>query len=499
MIMKKLNKKTTMTKTLIIFILLAITSQLNAQLFFWKKDTLQNGIYAIIKTQKGEILCKLETDKAPMTVANFVGLSEGKFEVMDTLYKDPFYRNMKFHRVINPFMIQGGDPTGTGSGGPSYRFYDEANNGLTHDGPGTLSMANAGPNTNGSQFFITHISTPHLDGKHTVFGKVIKGQDIVNSIVQDDSLFSIMIKRVGKSARKFNASETFKLVYDSIKKVKDAEDAEFKRLAEMSIGEYNSYFFEQVKAKFPNAQQTTSGLVYVIEEKGNEERAKEGSNLSLHYKGTFFKDDKKFDSSYDRNRPMDFSYKTNRMIPGFEEGIALIGEKGKAKLFIPYHLAYGAAGRGDAMPPYSDLVFEIELVKIEIPRNYKQEGIDFLEKNKKNEGVFVTPSGLQYKIIKQTEGPKPSATSNVTVHYHGTTPDGVVFDSSVDRGETISFGLNQVIPGWTEGLQLMSPGSKYIFYIPANLAYGSRPPMGGNGPIKADMPLIFEVELFEFK
>ena len=488
-----------MKKSILTLILITIVSQLNAQLFSWKKDTLEDGIYAFFNTQKGEIICKLATDKAPMTVANFVGLSEGKFEVMDTLYKKPFYRNMKFHRVINPFMIQGGDPTGTGSGGPSYRFYDEANNGLTHDGPGTLSMANAGPNTNGSQFFITHVSTPHLDGKHTVFGNVIKGQDIVNSIVQDDSLYSITIKRIGKSARKFNTSETFKLIYDSIKKVKDEEASELLKIKGMSTEEYNTYFFDIVKAEFPNAQQTASGLVYIIDEKGNEERVLPGSNLSMHYKGTFFKNDKKFDSSYDRNKPMDFSYKTNRMIPGFEEGITLIGEKGKAKLLIPYHLAYGTNGRGDAMPPYSDLVFDIELVKVETPRDYKQEGIDFLEKNKKNEGVQVTPSGLQYKVIKQTDGPKPTATSNVTVHYHGTTPDGIVFDSSVDRGETISFGLNQVIPGWTEGLQLMSPGSKYIFYIPANLAYGNRPPMGGNGLIKADMPLIFEVELFEFK
>jgi len=488
-----------MKKSILTLILIAIVSQLNAQFLFWKKDRLENGIYAFFNTQKGEIVCKLETEKAPMTVANFVGLSEGKFEVMDTLYKKPFYRNMKFHRVINPFMIQGGDPTGSGLGGPSYRFFDEANNGLKHDVPGVLSMANSGPNTNGSQFFITHVSTPHLDGKHTVFGKVIKGQDVVNTIVQDDSVFAITIKRVGKSARKFNASETFKFVYDSINKVKDDEAAELLKIKGMSTDEYNTYFYELVKAKFTDAQQTASGLVYVIDEKGNEKRAVEGSNLSMHYKGTFFKNDKKFDSSYDRNTPMDFSYKTNRMIPGFEEGIALIGKEGKAKLFIPYHLAYGTKGRGDAMPPYADLVFEIELLKIETPRDYKQEGINFLEKNKKNEGVLVTPSGLQYKIIKQTEGPKPTASSNVTVHYHGTTPDGIVFDSSVERGETISFGLNQVIPGWTEGLQLMSPGSKYIFYIPADLAYGKRPPMRGNGPIKADMPLVFEVELFEFK
>ena len=148
------------------------------------------------------------------------------------------------------------------------------------------------------------------------------------------------------------------------------------------------------------------------------------------------------------------------------------------------------------MPAYSDLVFDLEVLNVSTPPNYKKEGIEFLEKNKTKEGVITTPSGLQYKVIKEGSGNKPSPTSKVTVHYHGTTPNGTVFDSSVERGEKISFGLNQVIPGWTEGLQLMSVGSKYQFFIPSQLAYGSRPPQGGNGPIKAHMPLIFEVELF---
>jgi FKBP-type peptidyl-prolyl cis-trans isomerase len=127
----------------------------------------------------------------------------------------------------------------------------------------------------------------------------------------------------------------------------------------------------------------------------------------------------------------------------------------------------------------------------------KQAGIKFLEENKGNEGVQVTASGLQYMVIKEGTGKQATPASNVTVHYHGTTPDGVVFDSSVERGETISFNLGQVIPGWTEGVSLMKEGAKYKFFIPQELAYGANPPQGGQGPIKPFMPLVFEVELFE--
>jgi len=468
----------------------------NSQLFFWKKNKLADGIYAELTTDKGIILCELEYLKTPLTVASFVGLSEGKFEVMDSTYNKPFFDSLKFHRVIKNFMIQGGDPTGTGSGGPHYRFYDEVVTDLRHDKPGVLSMANSGPVTNGSQFFITHVPTSHLDGKHTVFGHVIKGQNIVDSILQNDYILKVKIIRKGKIAKKWNASSVFKHVYDSLTAKIEADKKLLEGLKTMSTQDYNKYFFEQVKEKFPNALQTSSGLVYIIEKEGEKEKVTEGKLVDLHYRGTFFKDGKQFDSSYERGAPMAFTYKVNRMIPGFEEGIALLGINGKAKLFIPYHLAYGDKGRQGGMPAYSDLIFDIEVVHISSPPNYKEKGVKFLENNKSKKGILVTESGLQYEVMKEGTGAKPSATSKVTVHYHGTTPDGIVFDSSVERGEKISFGLNQVISGWTEGLQMMAVGSKYKFYIPSNLAYGSNPPQGGNGPIKADMPLIFEVELF---
>ena len=463
------------------------------------KQTYPEGMYAQFNTSKGIIVCQLEYEKTPMTVANFVGLAEGKFTAVGNEYTKPFYNGLKFHRVIKDFMIQGGDPDGNGSGGPKYKFPDEIVTDLKHYRSGILSMANSGPETNGSQFFITHKETPHLDGKHTVFGHVIVGQDVVNSIAQDDTMKTVTILRIGKQAKAFNATEVFAATYNKIKATEDAKNAEFSKIGAMSELEYKKFMFEELLKKYPTAQQSPSGLVYIIENNGVGDKILAGNNVSLHYRGTFRADGKQFDASYDRGQPMDFIYKTNQMIPGFEEGIGMLAKGGKATLIIPYYQAYGKQGRPGAIPPYSDLVFDIEVMDVSIAKDYKAEGLAFLAENKKNKDVIVTPSGLQYIVLKKGIGKKPNSTSKVTVHYHGTTPDGTVFDSSVDRGETISFGLNQVIKGWTEGLQLMETGAKYKFFIPEELAYGANAPQGGQGPIKANMPLVFEVELFSFE
>ncbi len=174
-----------------------------------KKQKMENGLYAELTTSKGVILIKLTPEKTPLTVANFVGLSEGKIKNDAKPMGTPYYDSLKFHRVIPNFMIQGGDPLGNGTGGPGYRFKDEFVDDYKFTGPGILAMANAGPATNGSQFFITHKETPWLNNKHTIFGFVVTGQDVVNAIQQGDYILNVKIIRKGKEAKKFKADKVF--------------------------------------------------------------------------------------------------------------------------------------------------------------------------------------------------------------------------------------------------------------------------------------------------
>lgn len=313
------------------------------------QDDLEDGIYAKITTARGEILIKLEYEKVPVTVANFVGLAEGNFSYDTVTITKPYYDGLKFHRVIADFMIQGGDPVGNGSGGPGYAFPDEIDTTLKHVGPGILSMANAGPGTNGSQFFITHKSTPWLDGKHAVFGHVIKGQDIVNATKQGDVMEKVEIIRVGKKALKFNATKAFA---SGIEVIKEKQKA--------AMAKQNSDFKTEMAKTYPNAAQTESGLMYEITKEGNGVFPAAGQTVEVHYTG-YFTDGKKFDSSLDRKQTFKFAYKKGQVIKGWDEGIGLCSIGGEIKLIIPYWLAYGEAGRS-SIPPKSTLIFDVQLV-----------------------------------------------------------------------------------------------------------------------------------------
>jgi len=335
-------------------------------LTFAQKPKLDKGMYAVFYTDKGNIYCQLEYEKTPMTVGNFVALAQGKFEKDSIEISEPFYNGLKFHRVIADFMIQGGCPLGNGTGDPGYKFPDEINEELKHSGPGILSMANSGPNTNGSQFFITHKATPWLDGKHTVFGRVVYGQNIVDSIKKDDRIEKVKIIRKGRSAKKWKAMLNFNANIAVYERVAQEKAAEYAKIDAMSNEDYSSYMHREIQKDFPNAQISKSGLVFLIENNGKGIRPEEGSPVSLHYTGTLRQDGSQFDSSRDRNQPLQFNYKVNKMIPGFEEGISMIGSGGIIKVFIPYFQAYGKKGRGP-IPPYADLVFDIELLDVQPP------------------------------------------------------------------------------------------------------------------------------------
>jgi peptidylprolyl isomerase len=315
---------------------------------------LSDGLYAKIYTEKGEVVLKLYYTKTPLTVINFVGLTEGTLHLggTDKPIGTPFYDGLKFHRVIKGFMIQGGCPLGTGTGGPGYTFPDEIDPSLKHDGPGTLSMANSGPGTNGSQFFITHVATPHLNGKHTVFGKVITGQDVVDSVEESDVIKSIEIIRVGKEAESFKTDQNAFNNALAMIKVKGNKKEE-ERLTKIK---------ETISQKWPEAQKTTSGLRYVIKKEGAGESPKPGTTIAVHYTGRLLENNRKFDSSHDRGEPLKFKVGVSQVIPGWDEALLDMKKGEERTIIIPPELGYGSRGAGGVIPPNAWLVFDVELV-----------------------------------------------------------------------------------------------------------------------------------------
>jgi peptidyl-prolyl cis-trans isomerase A (cyclophilin A) len=360
-----------------------------------------DGMFAEIETAKGKIVIRLEYEKTPITVANFVSLAEGKntFVTDEKLKGKPYYDGLKFHRVIKDFMIQGGDPAGNGSGGCGYSFKDEIVPEFVFDKAGILAMANSGPATNSSQFFITHKDTPWLNGKHTIFGYLVSGQDVVNAIAQDDLMNKVTIVRKGKQAMAFDAVKVFSDYFgnkgEEDKKLAAAKaeerakqalkDAEAKK-------EYNAKYASVMaeKAKYlagvrESATKSATGLEYKITKPGTGVKAAEGSTLYIHYAG-YLEDGSLFDSSYeevcktygkfDENRAKQNGYspfpfqagKKDGLIPGFLEGIGNLSFGDKAVLFIPSALGYGERGAGNVIPPNSNIIFEVELFE-KVPTN----------------------------------------------------------------------------------------------------------------------------------
>ncbi len=310
---------------------------------------LADGLYARMTTSRGEIVLALEFEKTPLTVANFVGLAEGTKN--SSRGPNPYYDGLTFHRVIADFMVQGGCPQGTGTGGPGYTFPDEIDPTLKHSSPGILSMANAGPGTNGSQFFITHVATPWLDGKHTVFGHVVSGQDVVDAIRKGDRLEKVEILRVGEKAEAFKADQA---AFDVLLNETGGKELARERAEEAAQKKL-------IEEKWPNAVTTRSGLKYVVVAEGEGATPKPGSTISAHYTGTLL-NGKKFDSSVDRGEPISFPVGMGRVIPGWDEALVTMKKGEKRVLIIPPQLAYGPRGVPGAIPPNATLVFEVEMV-----------------------------------------------------------------------------------------------------------------------------------------
>lgn len=347
-------------------------------------DFLEDGVYADVQTSKGNVLIELNYEEVPMTVGNFVSLAEGtNLRVVDSMKGKPYYDGLNFHRVIstsngdkNDFMVQGGCPLGTGTGDPGYSFADEfpkdsvGNLLLKHDQPGVLSMANSGPATNGSQFFITIVPTPHLDGRHTVFGHVIKGQELVkDSIKKGDKIVKITIVKVGTEAKKFDGYKTFN----------DALLAEEKKKAELEAKmiALKADFAAKMETYKAQAETLPSGLKIYFEAKGDGPKPGVGADILFDY-SVYFTDGNLLDSNskevaqaynvYNSQRDQQGGYKAfptkysmeGQFIQGFSEGMQQLKFGDVAYLFIPSHLGYGEQGtRG--VPPNTDLIFKLQI------------------------------------------------------------------------------------------------------------------------------------------
>ncbi|QNM86196.1 peptidylprolyl isomerase [Polaribacter pectinis] len=324
-----------------------------------KYKDLQEGLYADVQTNRGDILIKLHAEEVPMTVANFVSLAEGtNTKVTDSLKDKPFYDGIRFHRVIPNFMVQGGDITGTGSGSIGYSFADEfptdslGNLIYKHDTKGVLSMANRGPKTNSSQFFITHKATPWLDRKHSVFGKVETGLDVLDSIQQNDTIKKVDIIRVGKFAKNFDASNVFIAELEGAAQNEKEYTEKLEKLKEAFLKEKG----------IDKARKTDSGLKILVLKEGKGKKFNRAIPATMNYTISLASG-KLIQSTENNAKPFVFTLDKQPMIAGVNEALLEMREGDKQRLFIPYYLGYGEKLYGP-FPEKSDIVFDIELLKV---------------------------------------------------------------------------------------------------------------------------------------
>jgi cyclophilin family peptidyl-prolyl cis-trans isomerase len=369
---------------ILIVIALALSSCKTSQ-----RADLGDGLFADIKTTKGDIIVKLTHQETPVTVANFVSLAEGTNTFVSEEYKGKkYYDGLTFHRVMKDFMIQGGDPLGNGTGNPGYRFMDEFNDSLIHDKKGILSSANSGPASNGSQFFITHKPTPWLDGVHTVFGEVVEGMNVLDSIanvtvtpgsnkpVEEVKMNTVEIIRNGKEARKFDANQVMSDYFaNEEERLAKLEKEKAEKAA--AVNKMKADFAAEVVAQKEKAESLSSGLKMLSLKKGDGTKPKMGSKVKVMYAG-YLEDGTLFDSNYEEiakaynmfnikrlqgggymPAEMDFS-PDSRLIAGFKEGLLTMNIGDKVRLFIPPHLGYGEQG-GGPIPPNAGLVFDLEI------------------------------------------------------------------------------------------------------------------------------------------
>jgi peptidylprolyl isomerase len=346
-----------------------------------KYPDLEKGVYAEFVTNKGTFVAKLYNEQTPLTVTNFVTLAEGSNDMVDSIYKGkPFFDGLIFHRIIKDFMIQGGDPKGDGTGNPGYRFPDEIVDSLKFTKKGLLAMANSGPGTNGSQFFVTLKETPWLDGRHTIFGEIVLGQEIIDSLGTvpttkpgDKPIDSVFIQKVSI----LNTSNSKLASFDEeMAKLEVTKKAEAERKAKIGIAVVAD--FDKLRA---NAETLASGVQMVFTNKGDGPKPAEGSQILMNYAG-YLANGTLFDSNIKEVEekfgmlnadkvarqgyaPAPSEYGPNaRLIPGFREALLKMKVGDKATVYIPAQLAWGESGAGDLIPPNSDVIFEIELVDV---------------------------------------------------------------------------------------------------------------------------------------